>query len=393
MDRQHTLVDLFSGAGGFSHGFEMAGFRTIAGVDMHADSMATFGRNHAEAKVVQTDISTITGADLAGMLGLARGELDCLVGGPPCQGFSKCLAARAMDPKRLGDPRNYLYRHFMAFVARLRPRAVVIENVPDILRRNNGSFGRAILESFTDLGYAVEARVLNAADYGVPQFRKRAIFIAGRDAAIEFPLPTHVPAPRPTRRTPQSKYRSKNPIPKHAGNLLAELPVGPNVWDAIGDLHGAQAASPQAACAYAAEPLTPYQAAARGGLRAVRNHSAPPPSDRQRERMLNLQEGEGMQFLPEELRTKTKHSNAYRRLQSNALALTLTTYIGNASSGMYIHPKENRIVTAREAARLQSFQDSFVFHGGHHSMYRQIGNSVAPLLARAVAEAVASHLT
>ena len=176
-----TLIDLFSGAGGISHGFEQAGFRVVAGVDCDADSVTTFRRNHALARGLHADLADISPADLCRDLGIQPGALDCIAGGPPCQGFSRNRAFRHRDGVFVDDPRNHLYWHFFEFVDHLRPKTVVMENVPEILIKANGFFREAVTERFLNMGYSVTARVLNAAEYGVPQRRRRAVFLAGRD--------------------------------------------------------------------------------------------------------------------------------------------------------------------------------------------------------------------
>lgn len=383
-----TILDLFCGAGGISHGFEQAGFRVLAGVDFDEDSVQTFIRSHKGAKGLCADLSKYTPEKLADELGIRPGQVDCIAGGPPCQGFSKNRAFRHKDGTFVDDPRNHLYWHFFEFVGHLQPRLVLMENVPEILIKSNGYFRDAVFERFHALGYEADARVLNAAEYGVPQWRRRAIFIAGLDGLkCGFPPRTTLAGPRAGRRTPTSRDLI---VSTRSGNGLLplfddEIPVGPCVWDAISDLQGRYAESLEGSTSYCSEPANSYQKERRGDCITVSNHFPWKLSQRQIERIRLLGEGQGLHHLPEELKTKDGYGSAYRRLQREAQALTITTWMFHPGSGMFTHPIEDRVVTIREAARLQSFQDDFVFTGRYHSQCRQVGNSVAPLLAKSIA--------
>lgn len=394
MDRGRTVIDLFCGAGGFSHGFENAGFQTLGGVDNDPDSIATFKRNHPHARGICTDLSATSGPDLAEALGVEPGSVDCVAAGPPCQGFSRNRAFRHRDGKFVDDPRNHLYWHFFVFVKYFRPKVVVMENVPEILIKANGFFRDAVFEKFESLGYHVNAQVLNAAEFGVPQRRRRAIFLAGCDG-MDVPIPprTHRLGAKAARRTPNSR-QSPELVPEDEDNLqLFRLaPVGPNVWDAISDLYGKYSESLDGLSQYACQPSTGYQRERRGCQAGVSNHFPWPLTERQLRRIRLLGEGEGQAFLPPELQANGGYGSAYRRMQSDAQALTLTTWMFHPGSGMFTHPKEDRVVTIREAARIQSFQDQFVFTGKYHSQCRQLGNSVAPLVARNLAVSISYAL-
>ncbi len=361
----------------------------LGGVDFDADAVETFRRNHTAARVVCADLSTLRPNDLASELDLKAGTIDCMVGGPPCQGFSRNRAFRHQGGEFIDDPRNHLYKRFFDFVDHLRPKTVVIENVPEILVKNKGFFGTTVKARFHRLGYSAESKVLNAAHFGVPQRRRRAIFLAGRDnAQLDFPEPTHRLGPRPGRRTPQSKLI----LEPEQTDLYPALATSPTVWDAIGDLHGAYAETLDGDSRYAKPPQSDYQVSRRASATRVSNHFPWPLTERQLARVRLLREGEGHAHLPDHLRVKNGYGSAYRRMQANAQALTLTTWLFHPGSGMFTHPKDDRIVTIREAARLQSFQDSFGFTGRYHSQCRQLGNSVAPLVARAIALSVRSAL-
>ena len=380
-----TLVDLFCGAGGISHGFQQAGFRVVAGVDSDGDSLQTFAENHAGARVVQADLATLPPKDLALAIGVRPGAVDCLAGGPPCQGFSRNRAFRHVNGQFVDDPRNHLYWNFFEYVGYVRPRIVLLENVPEILIKADGHFREAVFERFRRLGYDADARVLNAADFGVPQRRRRAFFLARSDGhAVRFPDAVTLPAAGPGRRTPSS--REFLGTRADAGQpTLIERPIGPTVWDAIGDLHGRYAESIDDEIEYSSAALTRFQIERRNSSHDVRNHFPWPLSERQLRRIRLLGQGEGQLHLPKELQTADGYGSAYRRLQADAQALTITTWMFHPGSGMFTHPIDDRVITIREAARLQSFQDDFVFFGRYHSKCRQVGNAVAPLVARSLA--------
>ena len=230
-----TVVDLFCGAGGMSHGFAQAGFHVVAGVDHDKDALATFAANHPGSRALPADLAEGSPDELADSLAIAPGTLDCLVGGPPCQGFSRNRAFNHVDGVFVDDPRNHLYWHFFEYVARFRPKVVVMENVPEILIRANGAFREAVAERFASLGYHAEPRVLNAAEFGVPQWRRRAFFVAGRDnQTIRFPEPTSRPGLRAGRRTPESAdYVGGATAKNYTLSLFGELPTGPTVWDGL----------------------------------------------------------------------------------------------------------------------------------------------------------------
>lgn len=388
-----TLIDLFCGAGGISHGFEQVGFAVLGGSDLDEDSIATFRTNHPGAKALCGDLSKVSPRELAEALGVKPGEVDCVAGGPPCQGFSRNRAFRHDGGRFVDDARNHLYWHFFEFVDYLRPKVVLMENVPEILIKANGYFRDAVFERFERLGYNADAKVLNAAEFGVPQRRRRAIFLAGRDRQrVPFPEPTTSPGPRAGRRTPTSKdYIAASPQ-SDTLSLFGQLPSGPTVWEAISDLHGGYAGELGGCGKYATSAITAYQRARRGEERGPWNHFPWPLRERQLQRIKLLREGEGHLHLPEELQPKEGYGSAYRRMQRDALALTITTWMFHPGSGMFTHPIEDRVVTIREAARLQSFDDSFRFQGRYHSQCRQVGNAVAPQVAANVARSICKLL-
>jgi DNA (cytosine-5)-methyltransferase 1 len=385
------VLDLFCGAGGLSHGFSTAGFKVVAGLDWDKDAITTFSANHNESQGICADIDAVEPGKLAERLSIIKGELDCLIGGPPCQGFSRNRAFRYQNGVFVDDPRNELYKHFFAFVEHFMPRVVVIENVPEILTKKENAYKTAILSMFEALNYHVEFKVLNAAEFGVPQWRRRAFFIAGREnQKVSFPMSTTLPGPRAGRRTPSSveKIHPKRSAKNQLTLDMLTLHEGPTVWEAIGDLHGSYSNSLNGRSDYAREAFSDYQSMLRQNQATVMNHFPWPLSHRQLQRIRLLREGQSQLHLPPELQTKQGYGSAYRRMQSDAQALTITTWMFHPGSGMFTHPFDDRVITIREAARIQSFSDDYVFKGGYHAQCRQIGNAVPPLLGHCIAKAI-----
>lgn len=388
-----TLIDMFCGAGGLSHGFAQAGFFVIAGVDFDSDSITTFKANHPHSRGLVADLSKLSPKQLGEELDIKPGELDCLAGGPPCQGFSKNRAFRHMNGVFVDDPRNHLYWHFFDYVQYFQPKTVLMENVPEILVKANGYFRDAVFERFQTLGYEAEAKVIDASEFGVPQRRRRAFFLAARDGInVTFPEPSTLSGPRPGHRTPKSANYIRVQEENINLTLFESLLVGPTVWDAMSDLQGQYADSLNASCSYRHAPLSSYQEERRGNQVQILNHFPWKLTERQLRRIRLLGEGQGQLHLPVELQTKNGYGSAYRRMQSDAQALTITTWLFHPGSGMFTHPFEDRVITIREAARIQSFQDDFVFSGKYHSQCRQVGNAVAPLVAKQVALSVLNML-
>lgn len=369
-----TVLDLFCGAGGLSYGFGLAGFDIGAALDFDPVAIETYRQNHPSIPVLLKDIASVSGKDLRALIGR---DIDVIIGGPSCQGFS---THGKRDPN---DSRNFLFRHFVRIVKEVQPAWVVMENVKGLLTYDRGRYRDLIHKSFERIGYRIESRVLRAADYGVPQLRERLFFIATRtDSEIAFPAPTHCPSEQP---------------------LLTGLKPYVTAWEAISDLPelGTEGASEQ----YASRALTEYQRYARAGSgRKLTLHRARRISPLAMSLVRKIKQGGGIRSisvhqLPERFRKMRKISNGeyrrdcttlYYRLAWDRPSYTITTYFTNVSSGPFVHPSQNRALTPREAARLQSFPDSYVFFD--KMVQRQIGNAVPPLLACAVASEIIKAL-
>jgi len=352
------VVDLFCGCGGMSLGARQAGFEVVAGLDTDPIAIQTYQRNFGAERGRLADLASLEPRAFARSVGLRRGELDLLIGGPPCQGFSKNVP-RAQRTHE--DPRNLLVQRFLTFVEFLRPRAIIMENVAEMKNGFGGAFSSEIAERLGAAGYAVEARVLRASEHGVPQQRRRAFFIGRRDSTRPFPA------------------------------LPAQAPV--TVRDAIGDLPPLEHGEGLAEADYADPPATPYQIGMRAGSPLLRDHVARPLRPTQAARLASIGPGQGLRDLPDALRPRSGYSGAYGRLTWEAPAPTITRWVFHPGSGRYGHPRDPRVITIREAARLQSFPDSFTFCGSYIQKAHQVGNAVPPLLMRALAVEMARLLT
>lgn len=362
MARVGTVVDLFCGAGGLSEGFRQAGFEVLAGSDFDDVAGKTFAATHPEATFVGGRIQELSVEHLLAVIELKPGELDVLVGGPPCQGYSVYNHNRGVD-----DPRAGLFREYLRIVKGLRPKWLVMENVSGLTSIADGGIIREIQAGMNELGYEVDFKILKAEEYGVPQERRRIFFIANRiGAPIRFPLPTH-------------------------GKNLKPLTT---IWDAISDLPRVENGRGDEGQKYAAAPANAYQSELRGNRKTVSNHSAPKLSAVNIERMKHIPSGGSWRDIPFDLlpegmkkAKRSDHTKRYGRPRKSDLACTILTKC-DIHWGAYIHPEQDRALTVREAARLQSFPDGFVFHGSRTEQYVQVGNAVPPLMGRAVAEAL-----
>lgn len=358
-----TAIDLFCGAGGLSEGFRQAGFTVLAGNDIDAAAGETYKATHPHAEFILGPIQDVSAKRLMKAAGLKRGQLDVLLGGPPCQAYSVYNHQRGMH-----DERASLFRQYLRIVEGLNPKWVVMENVTGITSIAGGTVVETIKSEFARLGYHVECRILKAEDYGVPQERRRIFFIGNRlGMPIRFPDPTHGEG-------------FLQPFTK--------------IWDAIGDLPPLQNGEKAGPMEYFSEPKTWFQRYARGNAALVYNHDAPRLKAINEERMRHIPIGGSWRDIPFELlppgmkkAKRSDHTKRYGRMRPDGLSCTVLTKC-DVHWGAYIHPYQNRSITVREAARIQAFPDSFVFRGSRTEQYVQVGNAVPPLLGRCVAEAI-----
>lgn len=349
MNNKKYMIDLFSGCGGLSFGFEQAGFECIVGVDFDKPALETFKYNHPNASAIHLDLSkeeSITEI----ISKIDNRKINLIVAGPPCQGFS--LSGNRDET----DKRNILFYSVFKLAASIKPKYIVIENVPGIATLYKGKAREAILEEFERLGYTCSEKILYAPDYGVPQIRKRMFFVGVLgDKVFEFPEPTH-----------------------HKANYLT-------CWDAISDLPSLENDVGSQVANYLSEPLTIYQDQMRDGAEKLFNHVGTNHSSLVVSVIKQVPEGGNHKDLPEGVGTSRKFNEAWTRYHSEKPSKTIDTGHRN-----HFHYKWHRVPTARENARLQSFPDSFRFLGSKTQQEKQVGNAVPPRLGYALGKQILS---
>ncbi|MCU1581421.1 MAG: cytosine methyltransferase [Microbacteriaceae bacterium] len=391
MKSELTAIDLFAGAGGLSEGLREAGFASLYANEVVPTYARTYEVNHPHTIVDSQDIRAVDAKAVRERLGLERGELDLVAGGPPCQGFSINAPVRSNE-----DRRNHLFREYLRFVEEFNPRAVLIENVPGLVSFANGGTLEAILESLKALGYSADVQILYAPHYGVPQTRWRTIVIGMRDSSD--PLKAFPSAKRtaPMRINFTSKFGGRAIV---AMPRSVELPPHTTVADAIGDLPSLlNGEAGSEVKDYRTSPQNSYQQALRAGSEGVRNHEAPKLSQINMERLRHIRPGGNWTDIPHDLLPKgmqaarrSDHTKRYGRVAPDGLASTILTKC-DPHWGAYFHYSQDRAFTIREAARIQSFPDTFVFTGSKGEQYEQVGNAVPPLLAAAVGQSISAVL-
>jgi DNA (cytosine-5)-methyltransferase 1 len=349
--QKYKVLDLFCGCGGISEGYSLAGFDIAGGIDFNENATKTFQHNFKKAKVYDIDITTFSDDQIRN----EYGDVDIIVGGPPCQGFSSANRWQ----KEMEDPRNKLFFEYIRFVQVIRPKVIMIENVRGLLTRDNGYAIERIKEILGSEDYNITYKVLDASEYGVPQNRKRAIIIGIRkefkDTFFDFNLITK---------------QTKTTVEDAIGELycMEQSPAGVKRIETVAD--------------------TPLRKYFRTKDSIISDQDIVYPAAIVQERIKHVPQGGNWVNVPADLwpsNRQNRHSSAYKRLDPKTQSCTIDT--GNAHSN-YFHPIYNRIPTIRESARLQSFPDSFEFIGPRGSKYRQIGNAVPPLLAKAIADAI-----
>jgi DNA (cytosine-5)-methyltransferase 1 len=367
-----SVLDIFAAPGGLSEGFRQAGYSIAAQIDFDQWGCETLRKNFANdgTIVIEGDLKNIS----------ISGHVDVVIGGPPCQSFSMVGRPKIAHLRRNGyaktyDERNRLYKEFVKTVKSMDPQFFVMENVPGILSYKNGSIVREITGEFQKAGYAVDYQTMNAADFGVPQVRKRVFFV-GNKIGVKNPFPS---------RSHMDISKDQLSLFESSGNLRRYV----TLVEAISDLPELQAGEGSDEIDYALfRSLSDYQTQMRFGSKRLVNHKARNHSERDKKLFRRLREGEKMSDLPKKLRPyndkifldKIKKQR-WDRPSSAILAHMQKDCL------MYVHPdtRQARTFTPREAARIQSFPDRYRFMGPMTQQFRQIGNAVPPLLARMIA--------
>jgi len=391
---KHKFIDLFCGAGGFSHGLEMAGFECIGGIELKETIAKTHQLNHKHSKTISGDIRNIPPEEYAKIIG--TNHVEVIIGGPPCPTFSTIGDAkiRSVTGKPTSeDPRNQLFLEYLKYVDYFRPEIFVIENVPNFITKYKGKIFNTAVEIIENIGkddegngegiYEVEkpVQVVNAVYYGVPQTRRRMMLVAHKKTGVKFNYP------EPTHYYDQEDEEAK------------KLKPCTTVRDAIGDLPTITDNWRITEMPYSKmDNLTDFQKLMRktGNGKTLKNNICRMSNDRAKRVFPHMAQGSKYMDLPKEIRQilpfrEDIFKDRLKRLVMDEPSWTVIAHIG-MDGYMYIHPTENRTLSVREAARIQSFPDDFEFVGNQQDTYVQVGNAVPPLLGKAIGESLLTYL-
>ncbi len=352
--KKYKVIDLFAGVGGLTYGFAHHGsFEIVMANEFEKDIAAAYQLNHPDVKMIVGDIRNLDEVQLAP---LAEEGVDLIVGGPPCQSYST-LGKRQMDD------RAHLFEEYCRVLSIIKPKMFLFENVSGLMSMQKGTLIETIKERFRTLGYDVRCKLLNAVDYGVPQYRERVILVGMRgENVFQYPDPTHGEGLLPHR----------------------------TVCDAFSDLPVLK--SGQGCETYAAEPQNDYQRFLRKDSTALTENTAPTNGAHLIRIMEALPDGGSKEDLPEEIRPKSGYGNTYAKMWWLRPAPTVTRNFATPSSSRCVHPRDSRALTTREGARLQSFPDDYKFYGSKTMKNLEIGNAVPPLLSIQLAKCAAQAL-
>jgi DNA (cytosine-5)-methyltransferase 1 len=387
-ERLLTSIDLFCGAGGLTEGFRQAGFLCLYGNDNNPFAIETFKRNHPAALADLNPIEQVNTRSIRRKLGLGKGELSVLTGGPPCQGFSINAPERFLD-----DPRNALFKHYVRFIDEFEPQTVVFENVPGMLSLAEGHIFERVLLELEKRGYQLSAKILFAGHYGVPQERWRLIILGSqRDAAPPHPEPTHYAVGRANFRGGRTMTYRLAPLDK------MRLKPGVTVAEAISDLPRLNMGDGGEIVHYDRKAASDFARLMRNGDKETYNHVAAVLAPQNVARLKYIKPGGSWRDIPRRLLPKgmqrartSDHTRRYGRLRADGLAGTIMTKCDPHWGPVFL-PDQDRTLTVREAARLQSFSDSYRFCGPRVAQYEQVGNAVPVLMARAIAYVIRDRL-
>ena len=378
-----NVIDLFSGVGGFSSGFLKNNDDVLLANEIDENISESYKINHPQTLMINKDIKDfalnidgIVKKELEKLSDEKRKEdienklknVDVIVGGPPCQGFSMAGSRIRKKKDFIEDPRNYLFKYYIKILNFYKPKFFVFENVQGILTMNEGNLLNEIISIFKDSGYHVDVQLINANELGVPQKRKRVIIIGSLDYEMDL----------------------KKEIQNYRSNYNVEENV--TLKDAISDLNFLESGEGYMESNYLLNCESGYQRERRKKSYRLFNHIAPYHDPKIINRIREIKQGENYKSLKDVQSIKSVHSGSYGRLEWNKPTMTITTRFDTPSAGRVIHPTKNRALTAREAARIQSFDDDFIFIGNKSSIGKQIGNAVPPLVSLALSRIISNKI-
>ena len=382
-------IDLFAGAGGLTCGLQQSGFKSILANELVEEYAKTYQTNHPDTILIVGDVRQVCEINLRTYLGVKPGEISLVAGGPPCQGFSINAPIRSLD-----DERNHLFKDFLRVVAAILPKAVLLENVPGIISLGKGTVVQQIYRELESLGYKVKHKILFAGHYGIPQMRFRTVFIGIKDYAgeITFPEPTYDAKAVANFTGAQELCIPTPPL------FYQHLKPQTTVWNALSDLPEIDNGETSSPTIYAKEPENEYQRYLRNKSVKLSAHYCARLGEVNLNRLKYIPQGGSwrdipFEFLPAGLKRarRSDHTKRYGRLHPDALCSTVLTKC-DPHWGSFFHPTQNRIISVREAARIQSFPDDYDFTGNITQQYGQIGNAVPPLLGKAIGDEIMKML-
>lgn len=378
MKKKLKFLDLFCGAGGLSLGFELAGHKCVAGIDNSKACIQTHKKNFPKSKSILCDINKVNIKKLYKEIG----KVDIIIGGPPCPTFSTIGHAKIislkdkLNYKIINDERNFLFKKYFEFIKVFKPKFFVMENVPNFIKKYNGQIYEETINLINDLSYKIlneKKNIFNSAYFGVPQLRKRMILIGSKSKKFKY-------------RDPQTTHSEQNLFSSRLYKSFV------TVDEAINDLPKITDNWRICECKYSRfKKLNEFQKLMRKkNKETVKNNICRLTNDRAKKLFKHLKQGKKYMDLPKNIRKilpfrEDIFHDRLKRLVSNKPSWTVIAHIG-MDGYMYIHPTENRTLSVREAARLQSFPDDFVFEGNQMETYHQVGNAVPPLMAKAIAK-------
>lgn len=382
-------VDLFAGAGGLSCGLKQSGFTPLLANELVPQYAETYQLNHQETQVIVGDVRQVCEANLKKLLGVQEGEIDLVAGGPPCQGFSINAPIRTLD-----DERNHLFKDFLRVVSSLKPKAVLIENVPGIVSLGKGTVVQQIYAELEALGYKVKHKILFAGHYGIPQMRFRTVFIGIRNYKGEISFPEPEFAAKAVANFTGAKELCISTPPLFYPDLKPQVNVGEALSD-LPEIANSQTTNPEQ---YAVKPQNDYQKYLRDDCKKLTAHYCARIAEVNLERLKYIPQGGSWRDIPHELlpdglkrARRSDHTKRYGRLHPDALCSTVLTKC-DPHWGSFFHPTQNRVISVREAARIQSFPDRYLFSGSITQQYEQVGNAVPPLLGKAIGDEILKML-